>query len=243
MNDTAPRIAIVTGAAGPIGLAISRALAADGLRVIRADRDAAALKRTSGQPGISDLPLDITDEGAVEKAFAEIIGELGRVDVLVNNAGVTRDRPLHKMSLSDFRDVIDVNLIGTFLMTRATFAHMRARPGGGRIVNISSMAAKLANFGQANYAASKAAITALSRVTAREGARFGITVNAVAPGFIETPMTAALGPDVIAARLESIPLGRAGQADEVADAVRWLASPGAGYVTGTVVEVAGGRGL
>ena len=247
MTEPVPRVAIVTGAAGAIGLAIARTLAADVLRVVRADRDGDALKRTAADladlPGVSELPLNITDEPAVDKAFAQIIADHGRIDVVVNNAGITRDRPLHKMSLADFRDVIDVNLVGTFLMSRAALAHMRARPGGGRIINIASMSAKLANFGQANYAASKAAVIALSRVTAREGARFGITANAVAPGFIETPMTSALGAEVIAARLESIPLGRAGSADEVADAVRWLASPGAGYVTGTVVDVAGGRGL
>jgi 3-oxoacyl-[acyl-carrier protein] reductase len=247
VTEPAPRVAIVTGAAGAIGLAIARTLAADGLHVIRADRDGDALKRTAADfadlPGVSELPLDITDEPGVDKAFVQVIADHGRIDVVVNNAGITRDRPLHKMSLADFRDVIDVNLVGTFLMSRAAFAHMRARPGGGRIINIASMSAKLANFGQANYAASKAAVIALSRVTAKEGARFGITVNAVAPGFIETPMTSALGAEVIAARLESIPLGRAGSADEVADAVGWLASPGAGYVTGTVVDVAGGRGL
>jgi 3-oxoacyl-[acyl-carrier protein] reductase len=238
--------AVVTGTAGAIGMAISRTLAAAGARVVRVDRDREALARTAaeftGSP-VSQLALDITDEQAVDEAFERLIAEHGQVDTVVNNAGITRDRPLHKMSLADFRDVLDVNLVGTFLVSRAAFTHMRGRPGGGRIVNIASMAAKVANFGQANYSASKAGVIALTRVTAREGARFGITVNAVAPGFIETPMTAALGDDVLAARMASIPLGRAGQADEVADAVRWLASPGAGYVTGTVIDVAGGRGL
>jgi NAD(P)-dependent dehydrogenase (short-subunit alcohol dehydrogenase family) len=241
------RIAVVTGAAGAIGIAISAALAADGLRVIRVDRDVEALKRTAttfaDATDVTELALDIVDEAAVQQAFEDLVTEHGRLDVVVNNAGITRDRPLHKMSLADFRDVVEVNLIGTFLMSRAAFTHMRGRPGGGRIVNIASMAAKVANFGQANYSASKAGVVALTRVTAREGARFDITANAVSPGFIETPMTAALAPDVVAARVESIPLGRAGQPTEVADAVRWLASPGAGYVTGTVVDVAGGRGL
>ncbi len=239
-----PPVALVTGAAGAIGGAISLALVTDGWVVIASDRDAVRLD--SSAPDAARLvafTFDITDEGAVDDAIARVVNEHGRLDAVVNNAGVTADAPLHRMSLEAFRAVIQVNLEGTFLVTRAALGHMRARSGGGRIVNISSMSARLGNFGQANYAASKAAVLGLTRVTAREGARYGITANAVLPGFIDTPMTASLGTDVIAARVATIPLGRPGVPVEVAEAVRWLCSPAAGYVTGTTVEVAGGRGL
>jgi 3-oxoacyl-[acyl-carrier protein] reductase len=239
-----PPVALVTGAAGAIGSAISDALAADGWSVVAGDRDPVRLDGTSPDAArIVALSVDITDEVAVDAAIARIVADHGRLDAVVNNAGVTADAPLHKMTLDAFRSVIRINLEGTFLVTRAALRHMRARTGGGRIVNISSMSARLGNFGQANYAASKAAVLGLTRVTAREGARYGITANAVLPGFIDTPMTASLGDDVIAARVATIPLGRPGEPVEVAEAVRWLCSPAAGYVTGTTVEVAGGRGL
>ena len=239
-----PPVALVTGAAGAIGGAISVALVTDGWVVIASDRDSVRLDRDSPDAArLVALTFDITDELAVEDTIARIVEDHGRLDAVVNNAGVTADAPLHRMSLEAFRAVIQVNLEGTFLVTRAALGHMRARSGGGRIVNISSMSARLGNFGQANYAASKAAVLGLTRVTAHEGARYGITANAVLPGFIDTPMTASLGADVIAARVATIPLGRPGAPVEVAEAVRWLCSPAAGYVTGTTVEVAGGRGL
>ena len=237
-------VALVTGAAGAIGRAISGALAADGWLVVAGDLDPARGAHTDLDPSrVVGLTIDITDEVAVGDAIAQIVADHGRLDAVVNNAGVTADAPLHRMSLDAFRAVIRVNLEGTFLVTRAGLGHMRGRTGGGRIVNISSMSARLGTFGQANYAASKAAVLGLTRVTAREGARYGITANAVLPGFIDTPMTANLDDDVVAARLATIPLGRPGEPVEVAEAVRWLCSPAAGYVTGTTVEVAGGRGL
>jgi NAD(P)-dependent dehydrogenase (short-subunit alcohol dehydrogenase family) len=239
-----PPVALVTGAAGAIGRAISATLAADGWLVVAGDLDPDHVERIHPDAArIVGLTVDITDEVAVGDAIARIVADHGRLDAVVNNAGVTADAPLHKMSLDAFRAVIRVNLEGTFLVTRAALGHMRGRTGGGRIVNISSMSARLGNFGQANYAASKAAVLGLTRVTAREGARYGITANAVLPGFIDTPLTASLGADVIAARVATIPLGRPGEPVEVAEAVRWLCSPAAGYVTGTTVEVAGGRGL
>jgi len=224
-------VALVTGAAGAIGSAIVATLAAQGWTVAAAD--------------LKDAPyaVDITDEDDVDDVIAAVIAREGGLDAVVNNAGITADAPLHKMSVEAFRAVVRVNLEGTFLMTRAALRAMRTRDAGGRIVNISSMSARLGNFGQANYAASKAGIIGLTQVTAREGARYGITANAVLPGFIDTPMTAALDADVVAARLETIPLARPGHAAEVADAVGWLCSPGASYVTGTTIEVAGGRGL
>jgi len=221
----------VTGAAGGIGGAIHDALVADGWTVAGAD--------------VKDAPYvaDVGDEDDVTRLVDAVVSDLGGLDAVVNSAGITADAPLHKMSLDAFRSVLQVNLEGTFLLTRAALRYMRARDGGGRIVNISSMSARLGNFGQANYAASKAGVIALTRVAAREGARFGVTANAVLPGFIDTPMTSTLEPEVVSERLATIPLARPGRAAEVADAARWLCSPGAAYVTGTTVEVAGGRGL
>jgi 3-oxoacyl-[acyl-carrier protein] reductase len=224
-------IALVTGAAGPIGCAITDALAADGWTVAAAD--------LGGVPFI----VDITQEDSAARVVADVIAAYGRLDALINNAGITADAPLHKMTLASFRSVVQVNLEGTFLMTRAALRHMRGRDGGGRIVNISSMSARLGNFGQGNYAASKAGVVGLTRVTAREGARYGITANAVLPGFIDTPMTAGLDAHVVEARLATIPLARAGRPSDVADTISWLCSPRAEYVTGTTIEVAGGRGL
>jgi 3-oxoacyl-[acyl-carrier protein] reductase len=224
-------VALVVGAAGAIGGAIRDVLVAAGWTVAGAD--------LRGAP----YDVDVTDERDVAQLVDAIVRDLGGLHAVVNCAGITSDAPLHKMSLASFRSVVQVNLEGTFLVTRAALQHMRTRKDGGRIVNISSMSARLGNFGQANYAASKAGVIALTRVAAREGARYGITANAVLPGFIDTPMTAALDPAVVRERLATIPLARAGRATEVADATLWLCSPGAAYVTGTTVEVAGGRGL
>jgi NAD(P)-dependent dehydrogenase (short-subunit alcohol dehydrogenase family) len=224
-------VALVTGAAGAIGGAIGDGLDAAGWTVAGADLHGAQYR------------ADVADEDEVACLVDAVVHDHGRLDAVVNCAGITADAPLHKMSLAAFRSVVQVNLEGTFLVTRAALRHMRTREGGGRIVNISSMSARLGNFGQANYAASKAGVIALTRVAAREGARYGVTANAVLPGFIDTPMTSNLDADVIEARLTTIPLARAGRASEVADATLWLCSPGAAYVTGTTVEVAGGRGL
>jgi 3-oxoacyl-[acyl-carrier protein] reductase len=224
-------VALVTGVAGAIGSAIRDRFVAAGWTVAGAD--------------LEDAPYtaDVADEDDVERLVDAVVRDHGGLDAAVNCAGITADAPLHKMTLASFRSVLQVNLEGTFLVTRAALRHMRSRDGGGRIVNISSMSAKLGNFGQANYAASKAGVIALTRVTAREGARYDITANAVLPGLIDTPMTKALDPAVVEARLATIPLARAGRAIEVADAALWLCSPGAAYVTGTTVDVAGGRGL
>ena len=224
-------VALVTGAAGAIGSAIADGLVAAGWTVAGAD--------------LRDAPytVDVADEDDVSRLVDAVVRDLGGLQAMVNCAGITADAPLHKMTLASFRSVLQVNLEGAFLLTRAALQHMRAREGGGRIVNISSLSARLGNFGQANYAASKAGVIALTRVAAREGARYGITANAVLPGFIDTPMTSVLDPAVVEERLATIPLARAGRATEVADATLWLCSPGAGYVTGTTVEVAGGRGL
>jgi 3-oxoacyl-[acyl-carrier protein] reductase len=241
-------VALVTGCSSGVGLATAIRLADSGWRVVATVRHPDAAVELHAAAAAADGAIDVracdvTDAAGVQTCVGGTVTDYGRLDAVVNNAGVTADAPLHKMSLDAFRAVIRVNLEGTFLVTRGALGHMRGRTGGGRIVNISSMSARLGNFGQANYAASKAAVLGLTRVTAREGARYGITANAVLPGFIDTPMTASLGDDVIAARVATIPLGRPGEPVEVAEAVRWLCSPAAGYVTGTTVEVAGGRGL
>ena len=150
--------------------------------MVAADADTGGLEGVwAGVDGVATRPFDITDEVAVAEAFTAVVADHGSVWAVVNNTGITRDAALHKMSLEDFRSVVRVNLEGTFLMTRAALRHMHERDGGGRIVNISSMSARLGNFGQANYAASKAGIIGLTRVAAREGARSRITVNTVLP--------------------------------------------------------------
>jgi 3-oxoacyl-[acyl-carrier protein] reductase len=241
--------AIVTGAARGIGRAIAARLLAEGATVVVADLDGEAAAATAAelvdQHGgrAEGVACDVVDEGAVAALVDGTVERHGDLHVVVNNAGITRDGMLHRMSLADFRAVVDVHLQGTWLVSRAALTHMRAREGGGAIVNLSSISGKLGNLGQTNYAAAKAGIVALTKATAREGARFGIRANAVQPGLIRTDMTAAMPADVFAEKEADIPLGRAGEPEEVADVVLFLASPMSSYVTGATVEVTGGRGM
>ncbi|MFP5307954.1 MAG: 3-oxoacyl-ACP reductase FabG [Actinomycetes bacterium] len=243
------RTAIVTGAARGIGRAIAARLLAEGATVVVADLDGAAAAATATdlveQHGgrAEGVACDVVDEDAVAALVDGTVARHGDLHVVVNNAGITRDGMLHRMSLADFRAVVDVHLQGTWLVSRAALTHMRAREGGGAIVNLSSISGKLGNLGQTNYAAAKAGIVALTKATAREGARFGIRANAVQPGLIRTDMTAAMPADVFAEKEADIPLGRAGEPEEVADVVLFLASPMSSYVTGATVEVTGGRGM
>jgi 3-oxoacyl-[acyl-carrier protein] reductase len=250
MTDTQARVAIVTGAARGIGAATALRLAADGLAVAVLDLDEGACKDTVEQiraAGGSALAVgaDVADSAAVTAAVARVAGELGPPVVLVNNAGVLRDNLLFKMSDDDWDTVMGVHLRGAFLMSRAAQVHMTAAKFG-RIVNLSSSSA-LGNRGQANYSAAKAGLQGFTKTLAIELGPFGITANAVAPGFIATDMTAATAARMKVdfeafqtAAAERIPVRRVGVPADVAHTISFLASEGAGFVSGQVIYVAGG---
>jgi len=244
------RVAIVTGAARGIGAATAMRLAADGFAVAVVDLNEDACHETvtsitaAGSPAIG-IGADVSDAGQVGAAMDRVASELGQPAVLVNNAGITRDNLLFKMSEQDWDAVISVHLRGSFLMARAVQRHM-VDARYGRIVNLSSTAA-LGNRGQANYSAAKAGLQGFTKTLAIELGQFGITVNCVAPGFIVTDMTRAtaarIGSDwdeYVAARAAAVPLLRAGQPADIAHTVSFLVSEGAGYVSGQVIYVAGG---
>jgi 3-oxoacyl-[acyl-carrier protein] reductase len=244
------RVAVVTGAARGIGAATAARLAADGLDVavvdLRAEdcADTVAAVERAGRRGLA-VGADVSDADAVQAAVDRIAAELGPPTVLVNNAGVTRDNLLFKMSDADWDTVMAVHLRGSFLVTRAVQAHM-VEAGWGRIVNLSSTSA-LGNRGQANYATAKAGLQGFTKTLAIELGRYGVTANAVAPGFVVTDMTRAtaarIGADwdeYVQQRAAAIPVGRAGQPEDIAHTVSFLVSEGAGFVSGQVVYVAGG---
>ena len=237
--DLAGRNAWVTGAASGIGAAIADALHEAGARVVSLDRSHAAETRVE-QGREVQVPLDVTDTEAVEAAVLRLVEKGGPPDILVNNAGVTRDGVVWKLRDEDWETVIDTNLGGAFRMTRACVPHMRQRRGGA-IVNISSINALRGKFGQSNYAASKGGLIAFTKAVAREVAREGIRVNAVAPGFIDTPLTGRLPDAVRAQAMSEIVLGRLGKPEDIAAAVLFLASPLAAHITGQVLVVDGGQ--
>ncbi|MEO7009744.1 MAG: 3-oxoacyl-ACP reductase FabG [Caldimonas sp.] len=241
--DAPGRVALVTGASRGIGRAIALALAAQGLKVIgtaTTEPGAAAISAAlSAFPGSRGLVLDVNDGAALTAAVDSIVKEHGGLHVLVNNAGITRDMLAMRMKDEDWDAVLDTNLKAVFRMSRAVIRPMM-KQRYGRIVNITSVVGASGNPGQANYAAAKAGVAGMTRALARELGSRGITVNCVAPGFIETDMTRGLTPEQSAALLTQIPLGRLGQPAEIADAVAFLASPRAGYITGTELHVNGG---
>jgi 3-oxoacyl-[acyl-carrier protein] reductase len=229
---------MVTGGSRGIGLATARAFAADGHQVAVTYRTAPP----EDPAGLTCVECDVTDGDQVDRAFTEIEEQLGPVEVLVSNAGVTQDGLLLRMSEPAFTDVVDVNLTGGYRVAkRAVAKMMRAR--WGRIIFLSSVVAHLGSAGQANYAAAKAGLVGLARSMAREFGSRNITVNVVAPGPIATDMLGAVAEDRQAAIGELVPLGRFGTPDEVASTIRFLASDAAGYITGTVIPVDGGMGM
>jgi len=234
------RVAVVTGAGQGIGREIGRILSAHGARVVVADIDSAAAKDAAAEIDAIAVECDVTSEQHMRRLVSETVREHGRVDVFVNNAGVTRDASLKKMSVADFDAVVAVHLRGTWLGVREASAVMREQKNGS-IINISSLSGKSGNPGQTNYSAAKAGIVGLTKAAAKELAHHHIRVNAVQPGLIRTAMTEAMPPEVFAEREAAVPMKRAGKPSEVAGVVVFLASALSSYVTGAVIEVGGGR--
>ena len=244
MSQLANQIAVVTGAGRGIGRAIALKFAAEGAAVVCVSRTqensekAAAEIRALGRKAWAHA-VDVADAAAVSAATEKILAEAGKVDILVNNAGVTRDGLLMRMSDADWDTVLDTNLKGAFLVTKA-FSRSMIKARAGRIINVSSVIGLIGNAGQCNYAASKAGVIGFTKSVARELASRGITANAIAPGFIETKMTEALSPEARVALLKQIPLASLGQPEDVAEVALFFASPAARYVTGQVLAVDGG---
>jgi 3-oxoacyl-[acyl-carrier protein] reductase len=247
MNLT-DKVALVTGASGGIGRAVAEALGQSGAAVAlnysrnasRAEETAAAIRSAGGQA--LAVQADVTDPQAVEAMIAQVQAELGRLDILVNNSGITRDGLLMRMKDEDWDAVLDTNLKGAFLCSRAAVKLMM-KQRSGRIIQISSVVGVVGNAGQTNYCASKAGLIGFTKALAKEVGSRGITVNAIAPGFITTEMTDKLSEDATEKLKANIPLGTLGEPADIAAAVVYLASDGAKYVTGTVLQVDGGLGM
>lgn len=239
------QVAVVTGAGRGIGHAIAVRLAKEGARVASVSRTEANAQKTADEINAARAgatkayAVDVADQAAVQKAAAQIFEDFGRVDILVNNAGVTRDGLSMRMSMEDWDTVLNTNLKGAFNFIQAVMRPM-IKQRSGRIINISSIAGLIGNAGQANYAASKAGLIGLTKTLARELASRGITVNAVAPGLIETDMTTVLSEEIRQNILKNVPLGKLGEPEDIAGAVAYLASAEAKYITGQVLTVDGG---
>jgi acetoacetyl-CoA reductase len=235
------RIAIVTGGTRGIGEAVARRLQDDGMTVVaNYAGNAEKAKQFEQDTGIATYQWDVGDHAACQDGCARVTTEVGPIDVLVNNAGITRDGTLMKMTYKMWDDVMRINLGGCFNMAKAVFGGMRDR-GWGRIVNIGSINGQGGQYGQVNYAAAKSGIHGFTKALAQEGAKFGVTVNALAPGYIDTDMVAAVPEDVLAKIVAKVPVGRLGQADEIARGVAFLCSESAGFVTGSTLSINGGQ--
>jgi 3-oxoacyl-[acyl-carrier protein] reductase len=246
MFDLTNKVALVTGASRGIGKAIAAKLAAQGALVVcaaRGDHARATAGEISAAGGRAEaITLDVTDDGAMAKAPGEIVEKHGRLDVVVSNAGITRDQLLMRMKRDDWDAVMATNLTATFLLTQAAIRPM-LKQRGGRIIAIGSIVGEIGNAGQANYAASKAGLIGFAKALAREVASRGITVNVIAPGMIDTDMTRAISEKVQVDWAAQIPLGRLGSPDDVAAAACYLASDEAAYITGHVLAVNGGMNM
>ena len=235
------RVAIVTGGTRGIGEAISVALKDAGFAVAaNYGGDAAKAKAFSDRTGIPSYQWNVADPEACAAGAAKVEKDLGPVEVLVNNAGITRDGTIMKMSYAAWQEVIDVNLGGCFNMAKAVFSGMRQR-GYGRIVSIGSINGQGGQYGQVNYAAAKSGIHGFTKALAQEGAKFGVTVNAIAPGYIDTEMVAAVPADVLEKIVAKIPVGRLGNAGEIARGVLFLVGEDSGFITGSTLSINGGQ--
>ena len=243
MGKLENKVAVITGAAGGIGYATAEKFLEEGAKVMICDMDAARLEaaaeRLSEKGKVLWQALNICDKEAVDSMVKRTAEELGSVDILINNAGITKDAQFYKMDIEQFQKVIDVNLMGTVVMSKAVVPYMMEQKYG-RIVNSSSVAALAGNFGQANYAASKGAILSMTRSMGKELAKYGITVNAIVPGAISTPMTNAIPPEIRAEKASRFPSRRWGEAREVANAYAFLSSEEASYINATSLTVDGG---
>lgn len=231
----------VTGGARGIGLEIGRHFATAGATTFLLDYDADAVQEAATSIGARGLAVDVSDTDAVERTVAEIVADTERLDTIVNNAGILRDKVLWKLTDEDWHQVMEIHAGGTFRMTRAAVPHFRAQ-GRGRIINVSSYTGLHGNVGQANYGTAKAGIIGFTRTAAKELARFGVTVNAISPN-AETRMVASIPEGKKAELAAQTPLGRFGEPREMADAVAFLASDEAGYITGVVLPVDGGLSI
>jgi acetoacetyl-CoA reductase len=241
MPQAPNRVALVTGGTRGIGAATARELKGAGYRVAAVyagnDAKAAAFREATG---IATYKWDVSDLNACQAGVSRVAGEIGPVEVVINNAGITRDATLHKMTAEAWRSVIDVDLGGCFNMCRAAIGGMRER-GFGRIVNISSINGQRGQFGQTNYAAAKAGVLGFTKALALENAAKGITVNAIAPGYIDTDMVAGVPEQILKEIVARVPVGRLGRPEEVARAVLFLVADEAGFITGSTLSVNGGQ--
>lgn len=238
------KVAVITGAAQGIGEAIASLFVAHGARVVIGDLDGAAADRKAkeiDEDRVAGYACDVADAASVRELVDHARATFGSVDVMVNNAGITRDATLKKMTEDQFDQVIAVHLRGAWLGTRAAAEAMRAQGTGGAIVNMSSISGKVGFFGQTNYSAAKAGVVGLTKAAAKELAKDGIRVNAIQPGLIATDMTRAMPEHIWESKMAEIPMGRAGDPGEIADVALFLSSAMSSYMTGTVLEVTGGR--